>query len=101
MQLTFPVVTQAPFVTPAQYEDIILRAGDTVVAGRLYGCTQSLLCHEPGSLFAELRAGRLALDERVTVSARAAVQPGARMFLRAGESVTVGDSQPALSMNWA
>jgi multidrug efflux pump len=25
-QLTFPVVTQAPFVTPAQYEDIILRA---------------------------------------------------------------------------
>jgi multidrug efflux pump len=27
VQLTFPVVTQAPFVTPAQYEDIILRAG--------------------------------------------------------------------------
>lgn len=26
VQLTFPVVTQAPFVTPAQYEDIILRA---------------------------------------------------------------------------
>jgi multidrug efflux pump len=27
VQLTFPVVTQAPFMTPAQYEDIILRAG--------------------------------------------------------------------------
>ena len=26
MQLTFPVVTQAPFVKPSQYEDIILRA---------------------------------------------------------------------------
>ncbi len=26
VQLTFPVVTQAPFVDPAQYEDIILRA---------------------------------------------------------------------------
>ncbi len=26
VQLTFPVVTQSPFVTPAQYEDIILRA---------------------------------------------------------------------------
>jgi multidrug efflux pump len=26
VQLTFPVVTQAPFVTPSQYEDIILRA---------------------------------------------------------------------------
>ncbi len=28
VQLTFPVVTQAPFVTPSQYEDIILRAGE-------------------------------------------------------------------------
>lgn len=27
VQLTFPVVTQAPFATPSQYEDIILRAG--------------------------------------------------------------------------
>jgi multidrug efflux pump len=27
VQLTFPVVTQAPFITPSQYEDIILRAG--------------------------------------------------------------------------
>ncbi len=26
VQLTFPVVTQAPFITPSQYEDIILRA---------------------------------------------------------------------------
>jgi multidrug efflux pump len=26
VQLTFPVVTQPPFITPAQYEDIILRA---------------------------------------------------------------------------
>ena len=26
MQLTFPVVTQAPFVEPSQYENIILRA---------------------------------------------------------------------------
>src|SRR5512145_2564170 len=34
VQLTFPVVTQAPFVTSAQYEDIILRAsqdGNAVV----------------------------------------------------------------------
>jgi len=27
VQLTFPVVTEAPFVTPAEYENIILRAG--------------------------------------------------------------------------
>jgi multidrug efflux pump len=27
VQLTIPVVTQSPFVTPSQYEDIILRAG--------------------------------------------------------------------------
>ena len=26
VQLTFPVTTQAPFITPSQYEEIILRA---------------------------------------------------------------------------
>jgi D-alanyl-D-alanine carboxypeptidase (penicillin-binding protein 5/6) len=38
-------------------------------------------------LFGELRDGRLKPDEPVVVGARAARQPGARMFLNAGESV--------------
>jgi multidrug efflux pump len=40
VQLTFPVVTQAPFVTPAQYEDIILRTsqdGSAIVRVRDVG----------------------------------------------------------------
>lgn len=40
-------------------------------------------------LFAELRRGALQLEDPVVVSAAAARLPGARMFLRAGESVTV------------
>ncbi len=40
-------------------------------------------------LFGDLRAGRLKLDEQVTVSSYAARLPGARMFLRAGEAVPV------------
>ncbi len=40
-------------------------------------------------LFAELRQGPLKLEDPVVVSAAAARLPGARMFLRAGESVTV------------
>jgi len=40
-------------------------------------------------LFAELRRGALKLEDPVAVSAAAARLPGARMFLRAGESVTV------------
>jgi len=40
-------------------------------------------------LFTDLRAGRLRLDEPVTVSREAARLPGARMFLTAGETVTV------------
>lgn len=42
-------------------------------------------------LFGDLRAGRLTLDETAVVSERAAGQPGARMFLRAGERVRVED----------
>ena len=38
-------------------------------------------------LFGDLRAGKLKLDEPVTVSRYAARLPGARMFLRAGEQV--------------
>jgi len=40
-------------------------------------------------LFGDLRAGRLRLDEPVTVSREAARLPGARMFLTAGEVVSV------------
>jgi D-alanyl-D-alanine carboxypeptidase (penicillin-binding protein 5/6) len=40
-------------------------------------------------LFDDLRAGRLKLDEPVTVSREAAHLPGARMFLLPGETVTV------------
>ena len=42
-------------------------------------------------LFGDLRAGRLKLDERVSVSRYAARLPGARMFLREGDSVPVED----------
>jgi D-alanyl-D-alanine carboxypeptidase (penicillin-binding protein 5/6) len=42
-------------------------------------------------LFGDLRAGRLQLDDPVKISARAAHQPGARMFLREGETVPVGE----------
>lgn len=42
-------------------------------------------------LFGELRAGRLRLDEPVEIGARAARQPGARMFLREGEAVPAGE----------
>jgi len=42
-------------------------------------------------LFGDLRAGRLKLDEHVTVSRYAARLPGARMFLREGDSVPVED----------
>jgi serine-type D-Ala-D-Ala carboxypeptidase (penicillin-binding protein 5/6) len=38
-------------------------------------------------LFGELRAGRLKLDEHITVSRYAAHLPGARMFLREGDQV--------------
>ena len=40
-------------------------------------------------LFGDLRAGRLKLDELVTVSRYAARLPGARMFLREGDQVPV------------
>lgn len=40
-------------------------------------------------LFGDLRAGRLRLDEPVTVSRDATRLPGARMFLTAGETVTI------------
>jgi serine-type D-Ala-D-Ala carboxypeptidase (penicillin-binding protein 5/6) len=40
-------------------------------------------------LFGDLRAGKLKLDELVTVSRYAARLPGARMFLREGEQVPV------------
>ncbi len=40
-------------------------------------------------LFGDLRAGRLRLDERVSVSRYAARLPGARMFLREAEAVPV------------
>jgi D-alanyl-D-alanine carboxypeptidase (penicillin-binding protein 5/6) len=42
-------------------------------------------------LFSDLRAGRLQLDEPVKISARAAHQPGARMFLREGETVPAAE----------
>ncbi|MBS1246451.1 MAG: D-alanyl-D-alanine carboxypeptidase [Proteobacteria bacterium] len=42
-------------------------------------------------LFGDLRAGKLKLDEHVTVSRTAARLPGARMFLREGDSVPVED----------
>jgi D-alanyl-D-alanine carboxypeptidase (penicillin-binding protein 5/6) len=42
-------------------------------------------------IFGELRAGRLRLDDRATVSRYAARLPGARMFLTAGESVQIED----------
>ncbi len=42
-------------------------------------------------LFADLRAGTLKLDEQVSVSRYAARLPGARMFLREGDSVPVED----------
>jgi serine-type D-Ala-D-Ala carboxypeptidase (penicillin-binding protein 5/6) len=42
-------------------------------------------------LFGDLRAGRLKLDEQVSVSRYAARLPGARMFLREGDSVPVED----------
>ena len=42
-------------------------------------------------LFGDLRAGRLQLDEHVTVSHYAARLPGARMFLRESDSVPVED----------
>ncbi|MEK7303636.1 MAG: D-alanyl-D-alanine carboxypeptidase family protein [Pseudomonadota bacterium] len=42
-------------------------------------------------LFGDLRAGKLKLDELVTVSRYAARLPGARMFLREGDSVPVQD----------
>lgn len=42
-------------------------------------------------LFGDLRAGKLKLDEQVTVSRYAARLPGARMFLREGDSVPVED----------
>jgi D-alanyl-D-alanine carboxypeptidase (penicillin-binding protein 5/6) len=42
-------------------------------------------------LFGDLRTGKLRLDERVTVSRYAARLPGARMFLREGESVPMED----------
>lgn len=42
-------------------------------------------------LFGDLRAGALKLDELVTVSRYAARLPGARMFLREGDSVPVED----------
>jgi D-alanyl-D-alanine carboxypeptidase (penicillin-binding protein 5/6) len=42
-------------------------------------------------LFGDLRAGRLKLDEHVAVSRYAARLPGARMFLREGESVPAED----------
>jgi len=40
-------------------------------------------------LFGDIRDGRLRLDEPVMVSREAARLPGARMFLTAGETVTV------------
>ena len=40
-------------------------------------------------LFEDMRRGTLKLDDHVVVSARAASLPGARMFLREGESVSV------------
>ncbi len=42
-------------------------------------------------LFGDLRAGRLRLDEHVSVSRYAARLPGARMFLREGETVPVAE----------
>jgi len=42
-------------------------------------------------LFGDLRAGRLRLEDRATVSPYAAHLPGARMFLTTGESVPVVD----------
>lgn len=42
-------------------------------------------------LFGDLRDGRLRLADSVTVSARAAAQPGARMFVRAGGRVRIED----------
>ena len=42
-------------------------------------------------LFGDLRAGKLKLEEHVSVSRYAARLPGARMFLRAGDSVPVVD----------
>jgi len=42
-------------------------------------------------LFGDLRAGKLRLDELVTVSRYAARLPGARMFLREGDAVPVED----------
>ena len=44
VQLTFPVVTQAPFVSPSQYEDIILRAsqdGSAIVRVRTWPAPKS------------------------------------------------------------
>jgi len=39
----------------------------------------------------ELEAGRLSLDEKVTVSEKAWKMPGSRMFIEVGKEVTVGD----------
>ncbi|HRQ66014.1 MAG TPA: D-alanyl-D-alanine carboxypeptidase family protein [Xanthomonadaceae bacterium] len=42
-------------------------------------------------IFAELEAGRLALDEMVTVSEKAWRRPGSRMFIEVGKQVSVQD----------
>jgi len=52
-------------------------------------------------LFEELAAGRLSLDDRIPFSTRAAAAPPTKLFVKAGDSITVDEALHALAIRSA
>ncbi|MDX5329965.1 MAG: serine hydrolase, partial [Caulobacteraceae bacterium] len=52
-------------------------------------------------MFEELAAGRMQLDDRITFSIRAAAAPPTKLFVKAGDSITVQEAMNALAMRSA
>ncbi len=52
-------------------------------------------------LFEELAAGRLSLDDRIPCSTRAAAAPPTKLFVKAGDSITVDEALHALAIRSA
>lgn len=52
-------------------------------------------------MFEELAAGRMQLDDRITFSPRAAAAPPTKLFVKAGDSITVQEAMHALSIRSA
>jgi D-alanyl-D-alanine carboxypeptidase (penicillin-binding protein 5/6) len=52
-------------------------------------------------MFEELAAGRMQLDDRITFSTRAAAAPPTKLFVKAGDSITVQEAMNALAMRSA